>query len=153
MLDVVRDVRQKSAARLEPLNVFERLVQTHVRWMLLETQCINHQQLQSHQPGARLIRNKVAVSHIRKAIYSKSSDRQLSVHHRHRFDVQAKKTEVTLDAVRHDSRDTGITRGLEHVRVYSPESLPGHLARVYRYRAVAKHYRARIIQPKTMIGV
>src|SRR5262249_5756835 len=121
--------------------------------MFLEAKRIKHQQVQTHQPRAGLVRNKVAVSCVREPTDAKCGHRQLSVYDRKRFHVEPEQTKVAFEAVRDDAREARIRRRLEDVSERAAQPLPGNLTGIDRDGPIAKHYGPRVVQPKTMIGM
>src|SRR6266540_1351865 len=151
MFEVVSDVRQQRASRLQFGDVGQRLLDVQVRGVRLVAQRVDDQKIEAMQFLQRLVRNQVAIGDERGASASvaeaKACDFAFAVNDRDRRDSQPAGFELSFDHVRNELRQPSAdVFALEDVREDAPQTPPRALARVNRNGAAPEMGRAKGVE-------
>src|SRR5215813_8392839 len=158
MFEVVSDVRQQRASRLQFGDVGQRLLDVQVRGVRLVAQRVDDQKIEAAQFLQRLVRNQVAIGDERGAsasvVEAKACDFAFAVNDRDRRDSQPAGFELSFDHVRNELRQTSAdVFALEDVREDAPQTPPRALARVYRNGAAPEIDRANVVEAEDVVDM
>src|SRR5688572_23039497 len=157
MHDVVCDMCEERALRLQKLDIFQRFLYPQVRRVYPETQTIKDQHIEVLQPVDRCLRNLAEIREISEVVKAIGHHRQTTVDHFERCYLQvftdAKPTAGSHNVRNHHRQTTAEVRRLEDVLEHAPDVDPRALVCMDVERSESKVKRTDIVESEDVIGV
>lgn len=155
--NIMIKMREKCPSRVYPLDVIQRLVQSQMSRMRLDTDAVEYEHIKVLQTVDRLIRDEIKIGGICKIIESICNDRQLSMDDLERRDLKPfadRERCFRVDRVRDQLRQAAAKmNGMKNVLKDPAKIDPRDLIREDRHRTVPKIQRAYVIQAEHVVDV